>query len=279
MSLPMSLTFAAMQPEHLPGAVRLSADAGWPHREEDWRLILDISHGFVAVQEGEVVATALATPFGNAAMVNMVIVDASLRRKGIARAMMERVMAVADPASWHLVATDAGLPLYEAFGFRRTGKIVRYQGNVADVRSSGDACWGSSSDLAAVIRLDKAASGMDRAAMYSALSKVARIAVLRRSDGIVGHAFVRDFGRGRVVGPVVASSVGAAQSLISFIMSEDAGALLRVDTGVHTGLGAWLERNGLSADTAGGIVMQAGTVASGPTGPVSVFALAAQALG
>ena len=279
MPLPMSLTFAAMQPEHLPGAVRLSADAGWPHREEDWRLVLDISHGFVAVQEGEVVATALATPFGNAAMVNMVIVDASLRRKGIARAMMERVMAVADPASWHLVATDAGLPLYEAFGFSRTGKIVRYQGNVADVRSSGDACWGSSSDLAAVIRLDKAASGMDRAAMYSALSKVARIAVLRRSDGIVGHAFVRDFGRGRVVGPVVASSVGAAQSLISFIMSEDAGALLRVDTGVHTGLGAWLERNGLSADAAGGIVMQAGTVASGPTGPVSVFALAAQALG
>ena len=275
----MPLTFATMQPEHLPGAVRLSADAGWPHREEDWRLVLDISHGFVAVQEGEVVATALATPFGNAAMVNMVIVDASLRRKGIARVMMERVMAVADPASWHLVATDAGLPLYEAFGFRRTGKIVRYQGNVADVRSSGDACWGSSSDLAAVIRLDKAASGMDRAAMYSALSKVARIAVLRRSDGIVGHAFVRDFGRGRVVGPVVASSVGAAQSLISFIMSEDAGALLRVDTGVHTGLGAWLERNGLSADTAGGIVMQAGTVASGPTGPVSVFALAAQALG
>ncbi len=279
MPLPMSLTFAAMQPEHLPGAVRLSADAGWPHREEDWRLILDISQGFVAVQEGEVVATALATPFGNAAMVNMVIVDASLRRKGIARVMMERVMAVADPASWHLVATDAGLPLYEAFGFRRTGKIVRYQGNVADVRSSGDACWGSTSDLAAVIRLDKAASGMDRAAMYSALSKEARIAVLRRSDGIVGHAFVRDFGRGRVVGPVVASSVGAAQSLISFIMSEDAGALLRVDTGVHTGLGAWLERNGLSADTAGGIVMQAGTVASRPTGPVSVFALAAQALG
>ena len=279
MPLPMSLTFAAMQPEHLPGAVRLSADAGWPHREEDWRLVLEISHGFVAVQEGEVVATALATPFGNAAMVNMVIVDASLRRKGIARAMMERVMAVADPASWHLVATDAGLPLYEAFGFSRAGKIVRYQGNVADVRSSGDACWGSSSDLAAVIRLDKAASGMDRAAMYSALSKVARIAVLRRSDGIVGHAFVRDFGRGRVVGPVVASSVGAAQSLISFIMSEDAGALLRVDTGVHTGLGAWLERNGLSADAAGGIVMQAGTVASGPTGPVSVFALAAQALG
>ena len=100
----MPLTFAAMQPAHLPGALRLSADAGWPHREKDWRLILDISRGFAALQEGEVLATALATPFGDAAMVNMVIVDALLRRMGIARAMMERHMAATDPASWHLVA-------------------------------------------------------------------------------------------------------------------------------------------------------------------------------
>ena len=161
----MPLTFAAMQPAHLPGAMRLSADAGWPHREEDWRLVLDISRGFAALQEGEVVATALATPFGDAAMVNMVIVDASLRRMGIARAMMERVMAAANPASWHLVATDAGLPLYEAFGFRRTGEIAQHQGIVAAVRPSGEACWGTPADLEAIIGLDRAASGMDRAPM------------------------------------------------------------------------------------------------------------------
>ena len=274
----MPLTFAAMQPAHLPGAMRLSADAGWPHREEDWRLVLDISRGFAALQEGEVVATALATPFGDAAMVNMVIVDASLRRMGIARAMMERVMAAANPASWHLVATDAGLPLYEAFGFRRTGEIAQHQGIVAAVRPSGEACWGTPADLEAIIGLDRAASGMDRAPMYSALSKAARIAVLRHSDGIAGHALVRDFGNGKVVGPVVASSVGAAQSLISFAMSEHAGAFLRVDTGRHTGLGAWLAQCGLP-EAGRGIVMRAGTGASGPAGPVSVFALAAQALG
>ena len=159
----MPLTFAAMQPAHLPGAVRLSTDAGWPHREEDWRLVLDISRGFAALQEGKVVATALATPFGDAAMVNMVIVDASLRRMGIARAMMELVMAAANPASWHLVATDAGLPLYEAFGFRRTGEIAQHQGIVAAVRPSGEACWGTPADLEAIIGLDRAASGMDGA--------------------------------------------------------------------------------------------------------------------
>jgi len=188
------------------------------------------------------------------------------------------VMAAANPASWHLVATDAGLPLYEAFGFRRTGEIAQHQGIVAAVRPSGEACWGTPADLEAIIGLDRAASGMDRAPMYSALSKVARIAVLRHCGGIAGHALVRDFGNGKVVGPVVASSVVAAQSLISFAMSEHAGAFLRVDTGRHTGLGAWLAQCGLP-EAGRGIVMRAGTGASGPAGPVSVFALAAQALG
>ena len=31
--------------------------------------------------------------------------------EGIARAMMERLMAAENPASWHLVVSDAGLPL------------------------------------------------------------------------------------------------------------------------------------------------------------------------
>ena len=30
----MPLTFAAMQPAHLSGAVRLSDNVGWPHREK-----------------------------------------------------------------------------------------------------------------------------------------------------------------------------------------------------------------------------------------------------
>ena len=90
--------------------------------------------------------------------------------------------------------------------------------------------------------------------MYSAPSTVARIAVLRHSGGIAGNALVRDFGNGKVIGPVVASSVGAAQTLISFAMSEHTGAFLRVHTGRHTGLGAWLAQCGLP-EAGCGIVM------------------------
>ena len=94
----MPLTFADMQPAHLPGAVRLSDNAGWPDREKYYRLVLDISRGFAALQAGEFMASALVTSHGDAAMVNMVMVQAPLCRLDIARLMIDQVMAAADPA-------------------------------------------------------------------------------------------------------------------------------------------------------------------------------------
>ncbi len=51
-------TRAFRRGEHLDGAVRLSREAGWPHRLEDWQVVLDVSKGVVALDEtGKVVGT------------------------------------------------------------------------------------------------------------------------------------------------------------------------------------------------------------------------------
>ena len=42
------IAFATFAPEHLDGAVRLSRQAGWPDRREDWATVLALSTGFVA---------------------------------------------------------------------------------------------------------------------------------------------------------------------------------------------------------------------------------------
>lgn len=49
------------EPQHLDAAVELSRQAGWPHRREDWALVLSLSKGFVAIENGRVVGTAMAT--------------------------------------------------------------------------------------------------------------------------------------------------------------------------------------------------------------------------
>ncbi len=43
------------EPQHLDAAVELSRQAGWPHRREDWALVLSLSKGFVAIENGRVV--------------------------------------------------------------------------------------------------------------------------------------------------------------------------------------------------------------------------------
>ena len=68
----------AFTPAHLPQALRLSQQAGWPHRAEDWALTLSVSQGVVALDEGRVVGTALCSPFGPVASSSMVCNRTSL---------------------------------------------------------------------------------------------------------------------------------------------------------------------------------------------------------
>ena len=74
-------------------------------------------------------ATILMTPYGeDAATINMVIVDAAIRGRGLGRKLMEEALARAGERTSYLVATQEGLPLYEKLGFVATGKIVQHQG-------------------------------------------------------------------------------------------------------------------------------------------------------
>ena len=128
------ITFETMTPEHLDGAVELSRQAKWPHRREDWELVQSVSQGIVALEDERVVATIMMTPYGDdAATINMVIVDAAMRGRGLGRKLMEEALAKAGERTCYLVATQEGLPLYERLGFVATGEIVQHQGEALPV--------------------------------------------------------------------------------------------------------------------------------------------------
>jgi GNAT superfamily N-acetyltransferase len=273
-----TLTFKTLNNEHLSGALRMSRDVSWPHRLEDWAFVAGISNGVVAMEGDRVVATALATPFGPVGTVNMIIVDAALRGRGLGRDIMCRAMDTITPDTWRLVATEDGLPLYEKLGFRVTGEILQHQGAVNAIAATGDAQWAIDDDLVEILALDTATTGMNRHTLYAALATEARFVVLRDDAGISGFAAVRDFGRGEVAGPVIARNLDDAKSLLSLIMAERSGQFLRVDTSAEAGLGPWLTEQGLP-QVANGLQMQKGELPQSPSSSHTVFALASQALG
>ena len=275
-----SFTLKPIAETHLEAALRLSRQTGWPHRLEDWAMALSLSQGVIAVDShGEAVGTVLLTPFGpDAATINMVIVDRDRRGQGLGRRLMAAALEIGGARRLRLVATPDGMPLYRQLGFVEAGIVAQHQGQVLPVPAPAGVTLADSHDLDAIITLDRAATGADRAGLIAAIAATGRFAVLRQDRTPIGFAALRPFGRGEVIGPVAAATAPEAKALIAFFLARRPGAFLRVDSHVAQGLGAWLAARGLpQVDT--GTDMHRPAPAPRLSPPVSIFALASQAVG
>lgn len=275
------ITLETMMPEHLDAAVELSRQAKWPHRREDWELVRSISQAIVALVDERVVGTTVMTPYGDdAATINMVIVEAAMRGRGLGRRLMSVALEMAGDRTCYLVATQEGLPLYQSLGFVATGEIVQHQGEALPVAAPDHVSWAESGDHARVATLDCAAVGHDRLALVRLLREQAKFAIIRDEVDVQAFAAIRPFGRGRVIGPVVARSSGEAKALIDFMLAHHHGCFARLDTNVSTNLTQWLIGRGLAC-VGGGITMQRSVAHRKQDSPAHyrTYALVSQALG
>lgn len=244
-----AISLAPFTETHLPGALRLSQEAGWPHRIEDWALNLSVSDGVVALVGDEVVGTALSTNFGDVAALNLIIVDARMRGRGLGARLMEQIIARAGARELRLVATAEGMPLYTRLGFVEAGRIVQHQGLARPARPGLSVQDGHAEECRTLVAMDKDASGMTRGAL---IEKIIETGQILRTEG--GFALLRDFGRGRVLGPVVARHAAGARALIAEAATRSAGMFLRIDLPEEVGLSGFVEDLGL-ANVGGGTAM------------------------
>jgi predicted N-acetyltransferase YhbS len=273
------IEIAAFRPDHLDAAVALSRQAGWPHRTEDWQMALALSEGIVAIEDDRVVGTVLVTPYKqDCATINMDIVDETMRGRGLGRSLMDAALRIADDRPLRLVATTAGLPLYQKLGFHETGTVLQHQGLAGNIPAPAGTDAAAADDLPAIMALDRLAFGADREDLLSYLAKVGEFAVIRRDGGVQGFCCLRAFGRGEVIGPVVAANIEDARKLIEHHVARRPGRFLRVDTTAAAGLSPWLAEHGF-AEVGGGIAMKNSSVGQAAAPAATTFALASQALG
>jgi ribosomal protein S18 acetylase RimI-like enzyme len=245
--------YRAFNADDIPAAHGLSVAVQWPHRAEDWREMFDAGTGFVAEDAGVVIGTALCWKFGaDRGTLGLVIVSPEQQGRGIGRKLMELVLEELGGRITFLHATEAGKPLYEKLGFVECGSIDQHQGPIGDVAAiappDGERLRAlTRDDLATIVELASRASGFDRSATIPALLESAHTQgiVLERDGAIVGFSLLRRFGRGQVIGPVVATDAIRAQSLITHWLAQHAGAFVRMDVPAGTGINDWLASAGL----------------------------------
>jgi GNAT superfamily N-acetyltransferase len=284
-SLPLPAFRFEIQPmteSDLPAAHELSRAVGWPHRVEDWQFVLSVGHGLAARSEERLVGTAMWWVYESQARLGMVIVDPTIQRAGIGRGLMNGILEQLAVPSIVLNATQAGEPLYRQLGFHSIGSIVQHQGAAFSVplvplREGERIRPLGRNDLPRLVELDALATGTRRERVIAALIEAGDAVVLDDAGETVGFAFYRRFGRGHVIGPVVARDTAAAKALVAHWIGSNAGMFVRIDVTGQSGLSGWLEELGLPP-VAPVLTMVRGEPLPPPRGFHS-FAVANQAIG
>ena len=262
--------------QHLEGALRLSQEMAWTHRLEDWAIALELGQGFVLLDgAGSVIATAAWWAYGeDHAAAGMIIVAKAAQGRGHGARLMDALLAAAHPRAITLNATAEGQALYERRGFVRTGVVIQQHQGIPhgghQTPPAGRVRALAAADAEAIARLDRQATGWDRGPMLSRLIEAGEGHVLLRDGQPHGYAISRRFGRGHVIGPVVAESADDARALIEAALARLGPVFVRIDTSATSQLGDWLEHIGLP------LVSDVATMVKGaqipPPGPARMFA-------
>ena len=277
-----AIVYRPMNTNDLPAAHALSQAVRWPHRLEDWQFAHRAGTGFVAAAGGAVIGTGMCWLQGpRQGSLGMIIVSPDHQGKGIGRQLMNLVLAELGERCTVLNATVAGQPLYENLGFKAIGTLHQHQGALAPVAPPALAPGerirpAEPGDLAQMIGLADRGSGMARGALLTQLMAEAEGAVLEREGRLTGFAILRRFGRGQVIGPLVAPDSERAKALVAHWAGACGGAFVRLDITGTSGLGDWLAQAGLPQTDTAVIMARNGMPAQDPA--VRQFAIVSQAL-
>jgi len=241
----------------LPAAFGLTQRIGWSHQLRDWALHARLGRGLALCDaQQKLIGTIFWWAWGNQyGTVGLVIVDPDEQGRGHGRKLMAAILDDAGPRTLGLIATEAGIRLYEQTGFERTGEIQQWQGSITTAAAAIDTPSSPPgytlrpmrpSDLPATITLDARATGTPRGALLEAIWQMSGLGWVAQRDGqLVGLAFARPAGKGHTVGPLLAPDETTAAALAARALGTLSG-IVRLDIpSTATTLATELTRHGL----------------------------------
>lgn len=246
----MPFVVDSLLPPDLDGALRLSTQAGWNQLAADWARMLDLSPGgcLAGRMDGRLVATATIASFERTAQwIGMVLVDESMRGRGLGSTMFAKIIELARSRGGDAIgldATDLGRPVYLKQGFADVAPIDRWAGILRATGPSPGLQMVDRSTFDDVAALDRAACGADRSPFLLHLMNESGVFGVTAPGS--GFAFLRPGRTFAHVGPVVAADDAVCSSLLSRLAKLSEGTPVLLDALRTPASTALLERHGLA---------------------------------
>lgn len=229
---------------------RLTLQHSWPHRYEDWQLLLSLGEGYAMEQAGEVIATAAAWRWGTEyASIGVVVVDRDWQGRGIGKQLMTRLMDDFPTYTLRLHATEQGAKLYQKLGFVGCGRLYQYQTReltkveIPVIPHGFELKLATVEDHAALVELETAATGMVRPQIYHYLLNQQRVLILNDNQGrLVGSVGCHRYGHGYSLGPCYVTDADYLSDLLQYALSMLAGKFVRLDIDSQVLSESWFDQ-------------------------------------
>jgi GNAT superfamily N-acetyltransferase len=231
-----------MTPADVPEATSLVLRGEWGDRREFFRFATrhPACQPLVAVDGDRMVGTAVGTVNGSVGWLGAVFVDRDHRGRGLGGALTERSIADLEAAgcrSLVLVATSAGLPMYEKRGFEVETRYRTFEtSGTGTADGTGRLRSFRSADLAAMAELDRVATGEDRAHLLQAFATETSARVLDRAGRICAFVVRAPWGGGATIAPDPADAAAILEA-----RRASASPDKRVRAGIVSSNGAGVE--------------------------------------
>ncbi|WP_106691407.1 GNAT family N-acetyltransferase [Paracoccus methylarcula] len=219
----------------------LTVGVFWPHRAHDLDMFISLGEGYLATDEiGRALGSAMYFRAGDDfAMLGMMVTAPRLQTLGTGRWLLRRVMRDCEGCDLRLSATRQGYRLYESAGFTPLHTIRQHQGTVRGV-AVPEPVPGmtirtmTSVDVPVIRALDRHAYGAERRVTLDRMLDLSSGLVIETDGEIRGFAMLRKFGRGMVIGPLVAEDDRMAMALAAPLIQRHQGGFMRLDTPVQS---------------------------------------------
>jgi ribosomal protein S18 acetylase RimI-like enzyme len=208
-------TIRSMTPADVAPATAAILRASWGDRRTwfEFATTQPECRPVIAEIDGRLVGTGVGTANGRVGWVGTIWVDPDHRGAGLGRALTQAVIDRLEASGCRilvLVATDQGLPLYERMGFelQTRYRILEAPGLDAttDAPDAAVRAFGTA-DLPAVLDLDRAATGEDRAHAIRRFASPGTAKVLEVAGAIRGFVVRAPWGGGATAATNVTDAI------------------------------------------------------------------------